>query len=736
MYEKKFTLVVAGKEWVASFNNIADQTNGSVMLSCEETVVMATAVMGRDTGNNPGYFNLFTEYMERYYASGEILGGPFTRREGRPSTQAVLGSRIIDRTLRPLFEHHIKNPIQVLITVVAVGDFDPVVLGVNAASLAIATSDIPWAGPVACVRIAQDRKGGELLTNPYLPLTDETETPYGTDVLVCGNEGTLNMIEAGLFEIDEEALGTIFDDAQKQIDEIETWQKSIVKEIGKEKIIIPKFEIPSGVKEMFEADFKPRLMSEIFGEESKKKSQEVESDWKLALEEKYPDDIALEHITREENATIRKQSVNYFHEKLDDTVHEGALQHNKRPDLRDFNQVRDLYAQAGKISNRLHGSGIFYRGGTHVMSFLALGGPDSRLAHEEMEIKHDERFIHHYNFPPYSVGETGRVGGFNRRQIGHGALVQKAFNAVLPTVEDFPYTMRVVSESVASNGSTSQASICATTLALLDGGVPITSPVAGIAIGLMSKGDDYRLLTDIQGFEDHYGDMDFKVAGTRKGVTAIQMDIKVAGVAVSILKEALIEAKAARLHILDTIDAEIKTARENISEYAPKIVVLRILEEKIGAVIGGGGKNIQKLQEDTETKISIEEDGTVFITGIGDGPAKAKARIEAIVKEWKEGEMVTGTIVKLIEIGAIVKISPAHDGLVHVSEIGAFRVNKPEDVLEEGMEIPVKVISVDAARGRIGLSIEKAQPGFIKKPEGYGAPLSSVVKKVVEKKEE
>ncbi|MCB9809265.1 polyribonucleotide nucleotidyltransferase [Candidatus Nomurabacteria bacterium] len=718
MKKQEFVTNVAGKEWKAMFTDIADQANGSVILSCDDTVVMATAVMSKDGRDNRGWFNLTVEYMEKYYATGEILGGPYSRREGRPTTQATLGSRIIDRTLRPLFPHYIQNAIQVIVSVLAVGDADPIVLGTNAASLALATSDIPWAGPVGCIRLGVLKDSESLEINPYAPIKKSggtTETNFSFDLLVCGANSTLNMIEAATFEASEEELGAALEKAQTEISALEQWQKDIVAKIGVQKKAFEEPETPANVLELFDTHMRATMIEGLFGLDSKARISEFEEQWHELLAEKYPEDVSLGKEIFDAHSHARSRGMYHFHHTVDEMYHDAALQEGKRADLRAMNEVRDLYAQAGGFSQRLHGSGLFYRGGTHVFSALALAGPDTRLEHDEMEVKNAERFIHHYNFPPFSAGETGRVGGFNRRQIGHGALVQKAFYGVLPSVEEFPYTMRVVSESVASNGSTSQASICATTLALMDGGVPITRPVAGIAMGLMmNKAGDYKILTDIQGPEDHHGDMDFKVAGTRAGVTAIQLDIKVDGVPVKILKEALIDAKAARETILDTIESEIAQPRAEMSQYAPKIVSTKIDEDDIGKVIGSGGKTIQKIQEDTATTVTIEEDGTVFITGLADGPLRAKNMIEQIVKKWQVGEVTSGRVIKILDIGAIVQISPMHDGLVHVSEIAPFRVANVADVLKEGMDVPVKVVSVDAAKGRIGLSIEKAEPGFIK----------------------
>ena len=405
-----------------------------------------------------------------------------------------------------------------------------------------------------------------------------------------------------------------------------------------------------------------------------------------------------------------------MHRYLDHAFHNAALEKNMRADGRALDEVRTLYAKAGGISDTLHGSGIFYRGETHVLSVLTLAGPDAMHTIDGIEFSAKKRFMHHYNFPPYSSGETGRVGGMNRREMGHGFLVEKALTPVMPDKILFPYTIRVVSESVASNGSTSQASICASVVALMDGGVPLRTPVAGISVGAMIDVKDknkYVLLSDIQGPEDHYGDMDFKVAGTKDGITAIQLDVKVDGIAPSILKEALGRAKTARLKILDTIVGEIATPRASISPNAPMILTIKIKKDQIGMIIGPGGKNVNAIREETGAEITIEEDGTVFVTGKNGGAERARKIIEDMTHEYKIGDTAEGEVVKLMDFGAFVKIASGTEGLVHVSEIAPFRVEKVSDILKEGDRVPVKIIKVDE-KGRLNLSIKEADSNFFK----------------------
>ena len=704
MESKEYEVEIGGKKITAVFSDLANQANGSVILKSEGTVVMATAVISKDGSKNLGFFNLTVEYLEKFYAAGKILGGQYNKREGRPSDQSILAARMIDRTIRPLFDHHIKNAVQVIVTVIAVGETDPKTLGINAVSIALHMSNIPWNGPVGAVHISKAKGENEVKVNNYIPAQDEAV--YDVDLLVCGKDKTINMIEAMSFELSEEEMGKCFDIASIEISKWEDFQKKLSSEFGKEKLSFPKPETPTEIVSLFEKEIAPILEKGLFSSESKKVTSEAEALWKKILDEKYSDEKEAEKDIAED----------YLHHFLDGEFHKKALNENARADGRKVDEIRKLYAKAGGISEVLHGSGIFYRGETHVLSVLALGGPEDMLAIQGMESESKKRFMHHYNFPPYSGGETGRVGGINRREMGHGFLAEKALTPVIPNKILFPYTIRVVSESTASNGSTSQASICAATIALMDGGVPIKTPVAGISIGLMADEKDtskYVLLSDIQGPEDHYGDMDFKVAGTKDGITAIQLDVKVDGVQIPILKEALTRARVARLQILETITSEISAPREKISGRAPMIVTVKIKKDQIGMVIGPGGKNINAIREETGTEITIEEDGTVFITGKNGGAEKAAKIIEGMTHEYKVGDIANGTVVKIMEFGAFVKIGYDTEALVHISEIAPFRVEKVSDIIKEGDIVPVKVIKIDE-KGRLALSIKEANKDFFK----------------------
>lgn len=713
---KEYTTEIGGKKITAQFTDLAEQANGSVILKCQDTVVMATAVIGKDDKHNPGWFNLTVEYLEKFYATGKILGSRFQRREGRPTDEAVLSGRVIDRTLRPLFDHRMKNPVQVVVTVLAVGDADPGILGVNAASLAVATSDIPWNGPVGAVRIAT-RKGDDFSpqVDLYIRETDDLDNgEYGMDLTVCGRQNTINMIEAMTHESSEEEIGTALELALENITALETWQNDIIKDIGKEKLVFEFPDTPQALLDFFVEHGEKPLWNGLMKGIPKNELYSIAHDFFVKVQERFTEET-------DEHVLIHKMYRDYYHHQEDALIHKLGLEEGKRADGRAMDQVRSLLSQAGGISPVLHGSGIFYRGETHVLSVLTLGGPEESKIEDGMEVQTKRRFMHHYNFPAYSAGETGRFGGMNRREIGHGALVEKALTPVLPSSLEFPYTIRVVSESTASNGSTSQASICATSIALMDGGVPITKPVAGIAMGLLqdvNNPDNYKVMTDIQGPEDHHGDMDFKVAGTRDGVTAIQLDIKVDGVSIAALKDGLAGAKKARLHILDSITAEISEPRKDISVRAPKILVHKIDPDKIGMVIGKGGDTIKSIQESTGAELNIEEDGTIYFIGTGESTDRALATVQSMTKEWKIGDQAKGTVEKILDgVGAIVKISQWQTGMVHVSEIANFRVEKVEDFLKEGMEIPVTIISIDKMKGRMGLSVKTDNPEFFKKSE-------------------
>ncbi len=701
MHKKTYEMKLGGKTLIAEFNDLTYKAHGSVMMKLGETVVLVTAVMGEKEQPDLPYFPLSVEYEEKFYAVGAILGSRYGRREGRPSDEAILSARIVDRTIRPLFNQHLRREVQVVVTVLAMGEDDPDVLAVVGASLALGVSPIPWNGPVGAVRIAKRIDTGELIINPTS--IDRKESTFEFEVLACGQNGTINMIETAAYEVNEEDVMAVLEAATVIHDDLINFQNNIIADRGTTKCVVPTPVIPESIESLFIHEFAGQLGETLFSAQSGKAHLH-------ALKRAWLDRVATLPDTI--SSTLAD---NFFEEMINEAIHVGAVDFGKRADGRGMDEVRALYAQAGGVSPVLHGSGIFYRGDTHIFTALTLGGPEAAQLIDTMEDQAtNKRFMHHYNFPPFSVGETGRVGGFNRRMIGHGALAEKALVPVLPNKETFPYTIRLVSETMSSNGSSSMGSVCASTLALMDGGVPISKPVAGIASGVMTLGDRYALLTDIQGPEDEHGDMDFKVAGTRDGITAIQMDVKVSGISLPILREALEHARRARLHILDTLTKEIAAPRPSISPRAPEIVALTISPDQIGLVIGSGGKTINKIKDDTGVEaITIEDDGTVFITGKNGTATKAADVIRSLTRIYQVGDETEVVITKIATFGAFGKLDDHHEGLIHISEIAPFRLETMEGVLNEGERIKVVVSKVED--GKIGLSIKQIDPDFAQK---------------------
>ena len=712
MQSKVYSIDIGGKVLSAEFNDWADQANGSVLVRYGNSAVLATAVMGRESDKD--YFPLSVEYEEKFYAAGAILGSRFMRREGRPSDEAVLSGRIVDRTIRPLFPKELKREVQVILSVLAIEEYDTDVLAVTAASLALSTSNIPWNGPVSAVRLGLEEGTPDYIIYPTYRQRDEELPPKARmDLTACGKDGLINMIEVGAREVGEDILEQALMRASAEIEKIQVWQKTIIAERGIEKAPFPQAENGPEVAAAFAAIVEPMLAAYkgLFG---KDEIGAMKSEWIKKAVEQYAD--------------IKPNQLDaYFEMRLDEYVHDLAIKKGKRVDGRAMDEIRPLYAKAGGISPMIHGTGLFYRGATHVLGALTLGGPEAAQIIDSIEVQDGKkRFMLHYNFPPFSVGETGRIGGTNRRMIGHGALAEKALRAIIPAKETFPYTIRIVCESLASNGSTSMASVCAGTLALMDAGVPISKPVAGIAMGMMSdaKAGEYRVLTDIQGPEDHHGDMDFKVAGTDAGVTAVQMDVKVEGVPLAVLSEAFAQAKKARLQILGVITKEIAAPRAALSPRAPEIISMKVKPDQIGLVIGGGGKTINGIKDITKVEeISIEDDGSIFITGKNGSAQTAKTMIEALVKEYKAGEVYDGEVTRLMDFGAFVRVGPGKDaeGLVHVSEVAPFRINKISDAVAVGEKVRVMIKEIDE-KGRINLSIKAVDPDFATRKGLTAAP--------------
>ncbi len=689
---KKFSIDFQGRPLELEVSKIAEQANASVIGRYGDTVVLVTVVMGKED-KNIDYFPLTVDYEERFYAVGKILGSRFVRREGRPAEEAILSGRMIDRTIRPLFDHRLRRDVQVVVTILSVDEEnDPDYITLVAVSAALAISNIPWAGPVAGVRMLNQT------VNPVISqIKSEWPKQGSLQAFVAGTIDRINMLEVEAVEADEKDVAAAFETAHKEIIKLIEFQNKMVKEIGAKKADVMLSALNGDLKSKMEEFLEGKLEPAMYEKDKmvrEEKLAEVKASLKAYLTEQGIDEAGM------------MAAENLLEVILDELVHKNILESDKRPDGRRLDEVRDLHAEVAFLK-RAHGSALFVRGNTQALGVTTIAPPGSEQLIETMEFSGKKRFMLHYNFPPYSTGEVGRVGNPGRREIGHGALAEKAVRNMLPPQETFPYIVRVVSEILSSNGSSSMATVCATSLSLMDAGVPIKAPVAGIAMGLMSneKGD-YKILTDIQGPEDHYGDMDCKVAGTKNGVTAMQMDVKIQGLTVKILAETLAQSKKARLQILEVMSKAIATPRPETSIYAPVVLSIDIDPDKIGEVIGPGGKMINGIIERTGAlTIDIEQSGRIYIAGPNREKAQAAFReVEGIVKEYKPGEIVEGTIVRILDFGAIVEFAPGRDGMVHVSELKDGFVKKVEDVVKMGDVVRAKIVRVED--GRIGLSLK------------------------------
>jgi polyribonucleotide nucleotidyltransferase len=692
----KFNTEIGGKKIEATIDNLAEQANGSVFVQMGDTLVLATATMSSQDLEDLDFFPLTVDFEEKFYAAGKILGSRFMRREGRPSEEAILTSRLIDRTIRPLFPQGLKRRVQVVVSCFSFDEQnDPDIPAVLAASLALGISDIPWNGPVAPIRISRVEKKNIL--NPIYEERDKQEFEIMLTGVEDNNEILVNMIEGQANEAREkeilEAIALAKDNFKKLID----FQKKIISKKGKKKISLETESFP-------EADKK---LKKLFAEKLEKALMQPP-----ALENKN----GLQELTQEiidfseENFGEEKISYakNFIENELTKILHKNIIENDKRPDNRKMDEVRNIDSN-NAILPRAHGSAVFIRGKTKSLSIVTLGPPGDERLLDGMEVRGKKRFMHHYNFPPFCSGEVKPLRGPGRREIGHGLLAERSLFPLIPNSEDFPYTIRIVTEILSSNGSTSMASVSSASLALMDAGVPIKRPATGIAIGLIKSGEKYKILTDIQGPEDHFGDMDFKVAGTSMGITGIQMDVKIKGVSQEIIKQTLEEAKKARGQILKAIQKTLAEPKASLSPFAPKIFRTKINPDKIGLVIGPGGKVINEIIDKCEVTIDIEEDGNIFVGADKEGSAeKAIEWIESITKEVEVGQVYQGKVVKILDFGAFVEIMPGKDGLVHISELEPFRVEKVEDAVKIGDVIPVKVISVDQ-QGRINLSKKQAK---------------------------
>ena len=684
--KKVFSTEINGKKFAVEVGELAKQANGACMVHYGDTSVLATATASKEPKDLP-FFPLTVNYEERLYAVGKIPGG-FIKREGRPSEKAILSSRLIDRPIRPLFPDGFRNEVQVISTVMSVDqDCSAEIAAMIGSSIALCVSDIPFNGPIAGVHVG--RVDGEFIINP----TIEEQEKSDLELTVAGTKYAINMVEASAAEVPEEVMLDAILFAHKEIIRLVEFQEQIIAEVGKEKSEIELFTIDPEIKADVEAKMKDKLVDAIQTKEKLEREGRIEAvkEEALSLYEDEEDEEVLEHV---------KLTMD---EMLKDEVRRLITEEKVRPDGRRPEEIRPLSSRVGLLP-RSHGSGLFTRGQTQVLSVCTLGALGDVQILDGLELEESKRFMHHYNFPHFSVGEVGPIRGPGRREIGHGALGEKALERVIPDEKEFPYTIRLVSEVLESNGSSSQASICASTLALMDAGVPINAPVAGIAMGLVKNGDNYTIVTDIQGIEDFYGDMDFKVAGTEKGITALQMDIKIDGLAEEILEESLKQAKAARLSILESMLATINEPRKELSPYAPKITTITIDPEKIRDVIGPSGKQINQIIDDTGVKIDIEQDGSIFISSTDpEMNERAKEIIEDIVREVEVGQIYLGTVTRIEKFGAFVELFPGKEGLVHISQLQEKRTNKVEDVVKIGDEIMVKVVEIDS-QGRINLS--------------------------------
>ncbi len=696
----KKEIEVSGRTLSLEYGELATQANGAVLARYGDTVVLATATSA-PAKEDIGYFPLTVDYMERLYAGGIIKGSRFVKREGRPSDEAIVLGRLIDRSIRPLFPKDFKDEVQVVITVLSVdSENDPAILGVIGASAALACSNIPWDGPIAAVRVGRktaENGAAELLLNPSVAEIAISDL----DLIVSGKADEVVMVEGGASELPEEEILKAVEFSQVSVAPITKFIAALAAEVGKEK---QKVEVDPKIKHMLEdlRDFAIAPLKEL----AEKTTDKEGFNEKLAE--------LSEEIFKKFEGTYQKLAMSMMLGDLTkEAVRELVIKDGKRTDGRKLDEVRPLHIRVGVLP-RTHGSALFQRGETQVLTTTTLGSTSLEQILESPLGESKKRFMHHYNFPPFSAGEVGRMGSPKRREIGHSALAERALERMIPTVEQFPYTIRLVSEALSSNGSTSMASTCGSTLALMDAGVPIKAPVSGIAMGLFTDGKVFRILTDIAGIEDQCGDMDFKVTGTENGVTAIQMDLKVKGLPHKVMIEALAAAKKARLGILEEMLKVLEKPREKLSQYAPKVAIVKVPVEKIGEVIGPGGRMIRKITEQTGTEIDIEEDGTVSITGPDEQKVEeARATVENLVREVEVGEIYEGTVTRLMDFGAFVEVLPGKEGLVHVSELAYEFVNNPADVVKVGDKFKVKVVEIDQM-GRINLSKKALE----KPPEG------------------
>ena len=695
MKKQSFTHELAGRQFTVEFGDFAEQAHGRVLVRYGDTLVLATACISKKPREGGTYFPLMVDYEEKFYAAGKVLGSRFVRRETRPSEEATLVARFIDRSIRPRFDLRIRNDVQVIVTVLSIDDKnDPDVPSLLAASLALSLSPIPWAGPIAGVRVG--KIDGKIVINP----TFEERVNSALDCIVSCTESRINMIEAGAKEIPEGELLEAVEKAHGVIKEIIAFEKSIIEKIAPKKHELTFSETPKELIASLRKHITGRLEDALYERDKVLRQEKVDSlkeEWLSFAAETHPE--------------FEKSLAEYvFEDEINVIIHRRILEKEERPDGRKPEELRDLYSEVGLLP-RVHGSALFVRGQTQALSSATLGAPGDEQIIEGMEIRAKRRFMHHYNFPPYSVGEIKPMRGPGRREIGQGALAERSLAPLIPPRDEFPYTIRLVSEILSSNGSSSMASVCGSVLAMMDAGIPIKKSAAGIAMGLMMDNEGrYKVLTEIQGTEDHHGDMDFKAAGTDEGITGIQMDVKIEGVTIEILKDTLNQARDARMQILKHMATVLPSPRPELSPLAPRVITLKINPEKIGALIGPGGKVINELIAKYNIQIDVEDDGTVFITSEDpESMQKALGEIKQITKEIKPGELLDGKVTRIFGFGAMVEFAPRQDGMVHISELAPWHVERVEDVVNIGDKIQVMVKEIDD-QGRVNLSL-KDVPG-------------------------
>jgi len=692
---KKYTVLVQDKEIIIETGTLAEQAGGAVTVRLGDSVMLGTATMGDDAREGVDFFPLTVNYEERMYASGNIPGG-FFRREGRPGEDATLTARLIDRPLRPLFPKDLRNSVQLILYALSADGKQPMdIIGLIAASASLVISDIPWDGPIGAIRVG--RIDGEFIAYP----TYEESKQSDLDLIMAGSRDAILTVESNSKEVSEEVILAALEWGQKAIQPLIDAQEKMIKELGKTKKEYQSFKISDELKtEVRSKAYDP--INDILAKEYEKVEfrQALDALREDILEELTADDAALPGDVKEA-----------FEATLKEAIRTRILDTGKRSDGRDLTKVRDIWCDVD-TSPRAHGSGLFTRGQTQVMTMTTLGTPRDAQMIDNLSPLDSKRYMHHYNFPPFSVGEVRFLRGTSRREVGHGALAERALLPVIPSEEDFPYTLRLVSEVLSSNGSSSMASVCGSTLSLMDTGVPIKAPVAGVAMGLVMEGDRYAILTDIQGLEDHIGNMDFKVAGTEAGITALQMDIKLKGISSQVMSEAMSQAKVARSFIMSEMLKTVSEPRSDLKPHVPRIQAIRVPVDKIGAIIGPGGKTIRDIQETTGARIDINDEGIVFISSDdGESARMAQERIEGLTATPEIGRIYTGRVVGIKAFGAFVEILPGIDGLVHISQLDSNHVKNVEDVVAFGDEITVMVTDI-SKDGKIRLSRQAVLEGW------------------------